>query len=123
MLENLIGAQILKIDETSIEVKLREETYTLEIVSNDGDCCGYADFTTNLLYSEEDMRNPIITNVELKNKEGGYDGDSSVITFYGENKELATIESEAGSGSGWNYGACVTLKCKALEIEEDLASW
>lgn len=123
MLDKLIGAQILRIDESSIEVKLGDEVHTLEIVSDGGDCCGYADFTTNLLYSEDDFRNPIITSVELKNKEGGYDGESSVITFYGEYKALATIESEAGSGSGWTYGAFVNLRCKALEIDEDLASW
>lgn len=123
MLERLIGAQILRINETSIEVKLGDKVHTFEIVSDSGDCCGYADFTTNMLYSEEDCRNPIITNVELKNEEGDYDGESSVITFYGEHKALATIESEAGSGSGWAYGSYVTLRCKALDIEEDLASW
>lgn len=123
MLERLIGAQILRINETSIDVKLNDEIHTLEIVSDYGDCCGYAVFTTNLLYSEEDCRNPIITNVELKNKQDGYDGESSVITFYGESKPLATIESEAGSGSGWSYGAFVSLRCKELDIDEDLASW
>lgn len=123
MLEKLIGAQILTVNEDSIEVKLNDEVFKLEIISNDGDCCGYAGFTTNLLYSENDFRNPIITNVELDNSEKNYDGDSSIITFYGESKALATIESEAGSGSGWNYGAFVALKCKALGIDEDLASW
>ncbi|MDX1769922.1 MAG: hypothetical protein R3328_00205 [Planococcaceae bacterium] len=123
MLEKLIGAQILTVNEDSIEVKLGENIFKLEIESDGGDCCGYASFTTNLLYSENDFRNPIITNVSLDNEENSYEGDSSVITFYGESKALATIESEAGSGSGWNYGAFVTLRCKALDIDENLASW
>lgn len=122
MLEKLIGAQILTVSVDSIEVKLGDEVFTLEIISDGGDCCGYAEFTTNLLYSENDSRNPIITNVSLKSGESDYE-DSSVITFYGESKPLATIESEAGSGSGWSYGAFVSLKCKALDIDEYLASW
>ena len=122
MLEKLIGAQILNIDDDSIEVKLSDKVFKLEIISDSGDCCGYADFTTNLLYSENNVRNPIITNIELENKDY-YDGDSSIITFYGESKPLATVESEAGSGSGWSYGAFVSLKCKALDIDENLASW
>lgn len=122
MLENLIGAQILTINDDSVEVKLGGKVFNLEIISDDGDCCGYADFKTNLLYSENDCRNPIITNVTLDVREDS-DGDSSVITFYGESKPLATIESEAGSGSGWSYGAFVALRCKALDIDEDLASW
>lgn len=122
MMEKLIGAQILTVNEYSIEVKLGENIFKLEIDSDGGDCCGYADFTTNLLYTENDERNPVITNVS---REDGKEeeGDSSVITFYGESKALVTIESEAGSGSGWNYGAVVTLRCKALDIEEYLASW
>ena len=123
MLEKLIGAQIVKVNETSIEVRLDDKAHELEIDTDYGGCCGYAEFKTNLLYSEDDARNPIITNVELVAKEGNYDGEQTIITFYGENKELANIESEAGSGSGWAYGACVTLRCKTLNIDETLAEW
>jgi hypothetical protein len=122
MLENLVGAQILTVKDDSIEVKLDGKIFTLEIISDGGGCCGYADFTTNLHYSENDIRNPIITNVSLENKEDNY-SDASIVTFYGESKPLATIESEAGSGSGWNYGAFVSIRCNALDIDEDLASW
>ncbi|MCP1159303.1 hypothetical protein [Bacillus infantis] len=122
MLENLIGAQILNITDDCIEVKKGDEIFKLEITSEGGDCCGYADFTTNLLYSPNDLRNPIITNVIRVDEDNGWQ-DSSVITFYGESKPLATIESNAGSGSGWNYGAFVSLHCKALDIDETLASW
>ena len=122
MLEKLIGAQILSIEETLITVKLGDEVHTLEIESGDGGCCGYANITTNLLYSENDFRNPIITNVELKHTDEGYHV-SSVITFYGEHKPLVTIESEVGSGSGWGYGAYVSLQCKSLGIDKDLAVW
>ena len=121
-MEKLIGAQILRVDDNYIEVKKDKEVFKLEIFSDDGDCCGYADFTTYLLYSPNDIRNPIITNVSRENEESEY-GDSSVITFFGESKPLATIESNAGSGSGWSYGAFVSLHCTALDIDETLASW
>ena len=75
-----------------------------------------------MLYSENNDRNPIITNVEFV-EDDGYDGASSVITFYGEHKEIVNIESNAGSGSGWGYGASVSLQCKTLNIDEELASW
>lgn len=122
MLEKLIGAQIMSVNNDSIDVKLGDNVYTLEIDSDEGGCCGFADFKTNLLYSENDLRNPIITNIEKENEDDDY-SDSSIITFYGESKALATIESEAGSGSGYYYGAFVTLQCKALDIDENLASW
>lgn len=124
-LEKLIGAQITRIDENSIEVNLNGSLHRLELNSDYGDCCGYAEFKTQMLYSENDLRNPVITNVELKNSEEDDYGSSeiTILTFYGESKELATVESEAGSGSGWNYGATVSIRCDALEINEDLASW
>lgn len=122
MLENLIGAQLVSIDDINIKVKLDGKLYNLEIYSDDGDCCGYAEFTTHLLYSEDDYRNPIITNIELVSNSNG-DGMTSVLTFYGENKELAKVESEAGSGSGWGYGSYVNIRCKMLGIDDELASW
>lgn len=123
MLEKLIGSQIINIAEDYIEVKKDDKLFKLEILSDDGDCCGYAEFETHLLYEPNDVRNPVITNVVLEKEEVEFDRESSIITFYGESKPLATIESVAGSGSGWTYGACVTLRCKPLDIDEDLASW
>ena len=87
MFEKLIGAQILSITEDCIEVKKGDEFFKLEITSDNGDCCGFADFTTNLLYSPNDLRNPVITNVTREGEENYY-GDSSIITFFGESKHL-----------------------------------
>lgn len=122
MLESLIGAQILRIEGTTIRVKLNEQVYVLEMEVDHGDCCGFAHVDAQLLYAENDNRNPVITNITFENN-GGYEDDASIVTFYGENKELALIESHAGSGSGWAYGACVTLRCLSLGIEENLAQW
>ena len=122
MLEKLIGSQILKIAEDYIEVQKDGKIYKLEINEDQGDCCGWADFKTNLLYTENDIRNPIITNVETEDTSDG-DSSSSIITFFGEYKPLVSIESNSGSGSGWCYGACVSLECKALDITEILVSY
>lgn len=122
MLKELLGSQILSIDETSITVELLGRKYILELDSDNGGCCGYADFTTTMLYSENDINNPIITDIKFLNNDD-HSCDTSIITFYGSNKELANIESEAGSDSGWSYGACVSIRCKDLNIDERLADW
>lgn len=122
MLEKLIGAQIVEVTENTLTVSLNGKEHELEISSDDGDCCGYADFKT-LVFDENDIkRNPIITNIEVTPK-AHCSGDEAIITFYGESSEILSIEGEAGSGSGWEYGACVTITCKTLEIEENLVSW
>lgn len=122
MLDKLIGAQVFKIDGSIITVKIDDEIYNLEIETDDGDCCGYAEFETNLFYSERNNRNPIITKIEKMDCSEGCK-ESTIVTFYGESKKIFDIKSEAGSGSGWYYGAYVKLRCKALDINETLASW
>lgn len=123
MLEKLIGAQVVDISEDTIKVKLNDEIYDLKLETDQGDCCGYADFTTNLLYDKHSERNPIITNIEIVSSEEEQYCDRVKITFYGEYKPLIEIDAEAGSGSGWAYGACVELYCKELDINKRIASW
>lgn len=122
MLDKLVGAQVVRINESSIEVKLGDKIHVLEIVVDEGDCCGFANFDMKLLYAEGDERNPIITNIEIESDSKDYE-ETAIMTFYGENKKIASIEAEAGSGSGWAYGACVTLRCKTLDIDETLVEW
>ena len=123
MLDKLVGAQVVRINGSSIEVKLGDKIHVLEIVVDEGDCCGFANFDMTLFYAEDDERNPIITNIEIESDNDGYNKETAIITFYGENKKIASIEAEAGSRSGWAYGACVTLRCKTLDIDETLAKW
>lgn len=123
MLEKLIGAQVVDISEDTIKVKLNGEIYDLKLYTDQGGCCGYADFTTKLLYDKYSERNPIITNIEVESLEDEWFCDKVKITFYGEYKPLVEIDAEAGSGSGWTYGACVELYCKELDINKRIASW
>lgn len=121
-MEKLIGAQILKVEEESIQVLKDGKVYILEILSDYGDCCGYANFTTTMLYSPDSIHNPVITNVKTQEGEDG-ESESVFVTFYGEYAPLVEIDAEAGSGSGWQYGASVTMVCKELGIDEHLVSW
>lgn len=122
--DKLIGAQIVSVGISHITLKKDGILYELELESDGGDCCGYGDFETHMYYEEDSERNPIITNVVLNEAEGTYGyGSSATLTFYGEDKELAEVEASAGSGSGWQYGAWVSISCSKLDIDEMLASW
>lgn len=122
MLSKLIGSQLVSINDYNMVVNLNDKYYTLYFKEDNGDCCGYAFITTELMYKDGDVNNPVITNIEY-NDEEGHDGDSLIITFYGQSKQIAKIESECGSGSGWSYGATASVVCKELDIYEILTSW
>lgn len=121
-LKDLIGYQLVSIDDTKIVVCKGNSTYELLIEDDYGDCCGYNDFSTKLLISETELeRNPIITNVVIE--EDDDDGMSAKVTFFGECKPVAELSSFSFSGSGWCYGACVTIVCKELDMNEIITQW
>jgi hypothetical protein len=125
-LTDLIGYQLVSINEHEIRVRKNNDIFTLEIVTDEGDCCGYNDITTELFISDAELsRNPVITNVTVEDISHGdyYDGENVKLTFFGECNAMATIDSESSSGSGWCYGAAVCIVCKPLEIDEILTSW
>lgn len=123
----LIGMQLVKWDDDKKILTVKKEDQLLDLVfddSDEGDCCGYNEFFANLLVSDDDLSlNPVITNVEVLHNSDADDWQESKITFFGEAKKLLCIESESGSGSGWCYGACVTVKCDALGLSELVTSW
>ena len=122
--KDLIGFQLVSIDNDKIVVRKGNHEHTLYINEDYGDCCGYNEITTKLLISETELhRNPVITNVEITKESGEYDGASGKIAFFGEYKPMAEVESYSSSGSGWQYGACVWIECEALEINEEISSW
>lgn len=119
-----IGAQVLEAAKYGVRVKKDGLEYDFYFEEDCGDCCGYNTFNAYVLYEKYSDRNPIITNVEV----GGGSGecDSLEITFFGESKALAKIESESGSGSGWCYGATVSLVFQPKDndsLELELTSW
>jgi hypothetical protein len=121
--KDLVGFQIVSIDDSKVVVRKDNKTYELLIKEYDCGCCGYNVLETKLLISDDELnKNPIITRVERKCHEGDHDGECCKITFFGSSKPLASIDSESNSGSGWCYGASVSLVCKALELDETLTS-
>ena len=129
----LIGMQLVGWDSCEQILTVKDNERIINLLFNDsdeGDCCGYNDFFAELLVSDHDLSiNPIITNVEVKNDpedSADYpwdDCDHVKITFFGGAKKIFQIESTSGSGSGWCYGACVTVKCKTLDIDECVTAW
>lgn len=126
-IKDLVGYQLVSINDSAITVRKGDTEYTLHINEDYGDCCGYNEISTKLLVSEDELaRNPIITNVEVESDssdESSGCGDSAKITFFGEMKALAELDSFSSSGSGWGYGACVTVECESLELYNTITSW
>ena len=123
-LKELIGYQLVSIDDTKIVVRKNDSEYTLNIKEYEGDCCGFNEIKTTLLISDTELKcNPIITNVEKEEMEDEYDGMYGKLTFFGEYKPMAIVDGYSSSGSGWCYGACVSIYCSDLGIDEELSSW
>lgn len=122
--KDLIGYQLVSIDDSRIVVRKDNTEYILNIEEDYGDCCGYNEIATKLLISDTELnRNPIITNVEMTEGEGDYGGMSGKLTFFGEYKPMAVVDTYSSSGSGWCYGACVSIHCDVLGINDELSSW
>lgn len=120
----LIGYQLVSIDDEKIVVKKDGNTYTLHIVEDEGGCCGFNEIETSLFISNEELnRNPIITNISMEVSDDEDESEKCKVTFFGEAKELARVNTLSSSGSGWSYGATVSLVCDALELDETLSSW
>lgn len=122
-LKDLIGFQLVGLTEEQILVRSPEgKVYTLFIEDDGGDCCGFNDITTTLKIKRNSKINPIITNVKVDYEEEG-EGERCYVTFYGDSKVLGSIDTYSSSGSGWNYGANVTVRCSPLSLLEILSSW
>lgn len=118
-LEDLIGYQLKDINEDKIIVIKDNKEYIINFIEEEGGCCGFNELNIN---KSDFNDNPIITNIERQDK-SEIDEERIIITFYGKNKELAKIDSISSSGSGWNYGATVSIECKELNINEVISSW
>lgn len=112
----------MKLNENEIIVQKDEKRFSIKIEDDFGDCCGYNVINAHLYIGDEVKRNPIITDIS-KNKEDTGCSDKCCITFFGEDKFLAKLETESSRVSGWCYGAAVTLNCKDLKINEILSEW
>lgn len=124
MLSQLIGCQLIDVNNEGFTVRgYHGYLKHYKFIDDPGDCCGYNEIEGKLLVETDQKRMPVITRVEQVVGNAEYDGQVCHITFFGEDKKLAEINTESGSGSGWQYGACVTVKCVETEEEEVLSEW
>lgn len=122
-LKDLVGFQIVRLDDESMTVKKNGKEHLLTFAEDYGDCCGYTNVKNSLFFDPNiTKRNPVIVNVEYSDE--GKECESRIrITFFGAHKKLAEIEAEAGSGSGWNYGANVVVACVSLGLTEEIVRY
>ena len=124
--EKLIGAQVLTVSSSNVVVSVNNQEVSLDIEIKQGDCCGYADAEikplTDVLkvYQEDTSNNPIITDIKVTEDSNNYSNQIE-ITFFGESQELFEIAGEAGSRTGWSYGATVSIICDKLKLDEVIA--
>lgn len=125
MLEGLIGAQLVELNERGFVVREGGDLVRFSFVEDKGDCCGLNSIKTELFVSKDELRrNPVITNIqEDRPYNKRHDSNDLVITFFGEKKQIAKIDSMSSSLSGWGYGASVSLRCLKTEEEEVLTHW
>lgn len=122
-LSELIGFQIISLDATTIKVRRGDgKVFDIHIIDDGGDCCGFNDIETKLFVEKNSHRNPVITSVSQVVDDNRYESTCKV-TFFGEEKTIAQINTCSSSGSGWCYGACVSVKCDELDIDNILSSW
>ncbi len=124
-LKDLIGFRLVDFDLEKEEIIIAkdEKRYKINVRRDEGDCCGYTELTGELYISQDDIReNPIITNVESVKQDENYTAVTT-ITFFGSCRPLATLTGLASSESGYGYGACVTLECEDLQLEEVVAEY
>lgn len=116
----LLGSKLISISEDEMVVENDARQAVIKIIQDEGGCCGFNDVTAILLINEKDR--PVITKVEEVYEDTD---DESVcrITLFGSYKAIAMLETRSTSGSGWQYGACVTLKCERPFIDEQLTCW
>ena len=124
MINELIGAQLISFGKDKFKVKTAKgKVRTFVLDEDEGDCCGYNEVISTLLINKKELaNNPIITDIkEINNEED--DGNRHILTLVGISKPLAEINSYSSSGSGWCYGACVTLECKETRLSKILSHW
>ena len=81
MFENLIGWQIISMNNDGFVVTKDGKIRTFRFDEDEGCCCGYNDFEAKLFYDENNCNNPVITSVEVTKDDSG-DHDSVSITFF-----------------------------------------
>lgn len=114
--------QTTKVHQNLIGKSYDETVKQLEITSDDGDCCGFASCTEpDAVPSDINTSELVLKDCVLIEYYSPYGNDDrKVLNFIFVNPKgdelLLGYELCAGSGSGWNYGAWVTLNLDGEEL-------
>lgn len=120
LLNSLVGSYIESLDETGFVIRDKDNNLRhFDFVDDYGGCCGFNEITAALLTDKSS--GIAITNVAQERVCDG--ADELKITFFGGSKKLATIESLSSSGSGYWYGASVSVLCRETNEDVELTSW
>ena len=114
LLKDIIGAQLSSVTTHSFTVRTPAgKILEFQFEEDEGECCGYNNLSTTLYFDSDDItNNPVITNFSYETSQSASQpGQSATITLFGLNRTIAKFESFSCSGSGYWYGATVTLKC------------
>ena len=94
-IKDLIGFQLVEINNSKIKLKKGDKTFTLSIIDSCEEyqsCCEYNDIEANLFISKEEIdRNPVITNIIVDRHEHEW-GETCKVVFFGEEKNIAKLE-------------------------------
>ena len=122
--KELIGAQIIAVHEKGFAVRTTNGAIHSFLVEEDeGDCCGYNTWDLKV-FRDNIKRNPIITNIQWDEDDGESSNEHTAhITLFGEYAPLVQLDSLSSSGSGWSYGATVTLRCVETDEQYIVTAW
>lgn len=120
-LRSLVGMKLIDLNSDGFTVEDKDGEWLHFVFDEDeGDCCGFNEIQTTLSMSRKNP--PVITKVQYQDVTEG-DEDAVIITFFGLNKEIAEIFSMSSSGSGWAYGATVSVKCREINFTEVITQY
>jgi hypothetical protein len=105
----------------------QEIIYALNIVEDNGDCCGWTqckdqDSLTNLPLKDKDRA--ILVDcilISYPEEHSSREVLNFIFSLDGDDGLLLGYDLSAGSGSGWHYGASVSLRYKDELLAK--ASW
>lgn len=107
-----------------IGMKYDDVVTKLDITEDHGGCCGYASCEVSGIPDSVDPEKLILKGCTLIEYDSHND-DRKVLNFLFENdlgnQYIYGLDCQAGSGSGWSYGAYVSVKLGDKELVE--ASW
>jgi len=119
----LVGARLVELSQDYMLVQKDGVEIRFDFVTDGVECCGFANIETTLL-TDDIKEMPAIVKLNFEDsKDERFGGRFCTVNLIGASKQLGRISAEAGSASGWEYGAFASVKCAVKNFEHILAEW